>query len=103
MILTATIAVGVMLTADLQRRHETVLRTAITKAGLSMKEAAAEADLDKGQFTRQLQMLEGSFKRLAMQPVAFWQWYAVAIAKEFGLPQELDVAQQLELEMERAS
>jgi len=43
-----------------------------------------------------------------MQPVSFWQWYAVAIAAEFGLPRELDVARRLDetvehINMERAS
>ncbi len=88
--------VAVCLTTDLQRRHEKILREAIAKSGQTMLQASQEAEIDKGQFTRQIQMIEGSHKRLAMQPVAFWQWLAVAIVAEFGLPQELETAGRLQ-------
>lgn len=102
---TALLVFAVVLTADLQRRHESVIRKAITKSGQTMLQASQEAEIGQGQFTRQIQMLEGSLKRLAMQPQAFWQWWAVEIVNEFGLPQELHVARQLDAvtEMERAS
>jgi hypothetical protein len=90
------LAVSVCLTADLQRRHERVLRNAISKSGQTMLQAAQEAEIDKGQFTRQIQMIEGSHKRLAMQPIAFWQWLAVEIVSEFGLPKELETAARLQ-------
>ena len=105
-----TIALTVCLTSDLQRRHERVLRAAISKSGQTMLQASQEAEIDKAQFTRQIQMLEGSHKRLVMQPVAFWQWLAVEIAAEFGLPRELETAgrlqravQSVDTEMEMAS
>ena len=81
---------------DAHRRHERILRAAIAKSGQTMLQAAQEAEIDKGQFTRQIQLVEGSHKRLAMQPKEFWQWFAVEIAREFGLPAELETAARLE-------
>ena len=97
------ILVTVCLTPDLQRRHERVLRNAIAKSGQTMLQASQEAEIDKGQFTRQIQMLEGSHKRLAMQPIAFWQWLAVEIVQEFGLPSELHAAARLHAASQDAS
>ncbi len=97
---------------DTARRHERILRTAIAKSGQTVQQAAAEAEISQAQFTKQLQLLEGSHKRLAMQPVEFWRWYAVEITREFGLPEELETAGRLqravrytdsESEMEMAS
>ncbi len=87
--------VAVVLTAEMQRRHERVLRNAILKSGQTMQQAAMEAGIDQGQFTRQIQFAEGSLKRLAMQPATFWQWLAVEIAAEFGLPAEVETAGKL--------
>lgn len=81
---------------DTQRRHERILRRAIVRSVETMQRASQEAEIDKAQFTRQVQMLEGSHKRLAMLPDDFWRWYAVEIASEFGLPAELDTARRLD-------
>jgi hypothetical protein len=78
----------VVLSDDLRRTHERALRTAIQLSGSTMRLAAQEAEIDQAQFTRQIQLAEGSLKRLAMQPKRFWQWYAVALAQEFGIPVE---------------
>jgi hypothetical protein len=94
MILT-TMLVGVALTADMKRRHEKVLRNAIVRSGQTFQQAAAEAEINQAQFTRQLQLEEGSHKRLAMQPVTFWQWLAVEITREFGLPAEVETGAKL--------
>ena len=99
---------AVALGPDAQRRHERILRAAIAKSGQTMLQAAQEAEIDKGQFTRQVQLIEGSHKRLAMQPDEFWQWFAVEITREFGLPAELETATRLhravhQSEMELAS
>jgi hypothetical protein len=89
-VMVAVAVAAVALTPDLQRRHERVLRNAIAKSGQTVQQAAMEADIDQGQFTRQLQLAEGSHKRLAMQPIAFMQWLAVEITREFGLPAEIE-------------
>jgi len=86
---------GAALTAELQRRHERVLRAAIAKSGQTILQAAQEAEIGQPQFTRQLQGLEGTLKRLQMQPAAFWQWFAVELAQEFGLPEEVETAARL--------
>jgi hypothetical protein len=89
--------VGVALTDEMRRRHERVLRRALELSGATMQQAAQEAGIDKAQFTRQIQLIEGSLKRLAMQPVAFWQWYAVVLTEAFGLPSEAKRAARLAL------
>jgi len=83
------------LTDETRRTHERILREAIARAGQTLDQAAREADIDPKQFTRQLQLVEGSHKRLAMQPKAFWQWLAVGLADTFGLPQEVKQAYRL--------
>lgn len=76
----------VTLTDDLRRRHVRTLRTAMRHADLSLDRAAREAERDTSQFHRQLEGLEGSLPSLWKQPVPFWQWFAVMLAEEFGLP-----------------
>jgi hypothetical protein len=88
---------GVALTDELRRRHERALRDAIHLSGSTMLQASQEAEIDQAQFTRQIQLLEGSHKRLAMQPRAFWRWYAVTLTSEFGLPTEAKRAARLAL------
>lgn len=87
--LLATVVGAVVLTDDLRRQHTRALRDAIQRSGSTMLRAAQEAEIDQSQFTRQVDMLEGTHKRLAMQPVAFWQWYALALFAAFGPPDEL--------------
>jgi hypothetical protein len=88
--------VGVALSSDQQRRHEHIYRRAITRSGQTIQQAAAEAEISQPQFTRQLQGLEGTLKRLHMQPVAFWQWYALELLNEFGLPKEVENANRVQ-------
>jgi hypothetical protein len=80
------LVVAVAFSDELRRKHEQLIRDAIQLSKMSMLRASQEAEIDHAQFRRQVEMLEGSHKRLAMQPVEFWQWYAVAIAQAFGLP-----------------
>ena len=89
----------VSLTDDRRRRVTRVLRSAVesTPELRTMRRASQEAEIDQPQFQRQLEMTEGSLKRLAMQPDAFWQWLAVAIAVEFGIPREAQRAARLAL------
>ena len=99
---------AVVIGPDVQRRHERILRNAIARSGSTVLRAAQEAEIGHPQFTRQIQLIEGSHKRLAMQPVEFWQWFAVEITREFGLPAELETAGRLQRavhqsEMELAS
>jgi hypothetical protein len=86
---------GVALTDALRRRHERALREAVRLSGSTMLRAAQEAEIDQAQLTRQFQLVEGSHKRLAMQPRKFWQWYAVTLTAEFGLPIETKRAARL--------
>lgn len=86
---------AVTLTDDLRRRHVRVLRAALRHADLSLDTAAREAERDLSQFRRQLIGTEGSFASLWKQPPAFWQWLAVVLASEFGLPVDVRRAMQL--------
>lgn len=78
-----------------RRRHEALLRAAIAKAGLTLDQSAREAEMDSKQFARQLAMVEGSHKRLLMQPRSFWQWLAIGLAAYYGIPPEVKRAYQL--------
>ncbi len=71
---------------DVRRQHETMLRNALEHAHLTMQQASAEAEINQAQFTRQIQGLEGSLKRLWMLPPVFWQWYALELLAFYGLP-----------------
>ena len=101
LIVSILLCLAVVIGPDAQRRHERILRNAIAKAGQPVLQAAQEADISQAQFTRQLQMLEGSHKRLAMQPVEFWQWYGLAILQEFGLPKEVETAGRVKAALEQ--
>jgi hypothetical protein len=71
------------------------VRDAIQLSKQTMRQAAQEAEIDQAQFQRQIEMAEGSLKRLAMQPASFWQWLGVTIAAEFGIPAEVEQATRL--------
>ena len=86
---------AITLTDDDRRRHEQLLREAIRLAGFTMDRAAQEAEIGAPQFTRLVQLQEGTYKRLAMLPREFWQWLAVLIGNEFGLPKEAKQALRL--------
>jgi fructoselysine-6-P-deglycase FrlB-like protein len=95
-VIASTVLVGVALSDELRRLHERILRDAVRLSGATMLSASQEAEINQAQFTKQIQMLEGTHKRLAMQPVEFWQWYAVALADAFGMPRELRRAARLD-------
>lgn len=87
----------IALSDDRRRRVARVMRDAVVLSKQTMRQAAQEADVDQAQFTRQIELSEGTLKRLAMQPDAFWQWLAVTIAAEFGMPAEAKRAARLAL------
>lgn len=82
-------------TDETRRKHEQMLRAAIAKAGQTLDQAAREAEIDSKQFARQLALVEGSLKRLVMQPRAFWQWWVIGLAAYYGIPSEVKRAYRL--------
>lgn len=78
--------IGVLLCDARSRRITATIRDAIRLSDSTMRQAAQEAEIDQAQFQRQIELVEGSLKRLGMQRDAFWQWWAVMIAEEFGMP-----------------
>lgn len=87
--------VAVALSVDRRDRHAKLLREAISKAGQTLDQSAREAEMDIAQFRRQVDLVEGSHKRLVMQPDRFWQWYGLVILLQYGLPKELRLARKL--------
>src|SRR6185436_9732916 len=85
----------VTLSDDRRRRIAMAFRDAIRLSNQTMRQAAQEAEMDQAQFQRQIEMTEGTLKRLAMQPEAFWQWLGVTVSAEFGLPVEAQRAAKL--------
>jgi hypothetical protein len=81
--------IAVPLTDDRKRRCAKVLCDSFGLAKMPMKQAAAEAGRDQAQVTRQIHAQEGSLGTLYAQPDTFWQWFAISIAQEFGLPKEV--------------
>jgi hypothetical protein len=95
--LAVVVPATVTLTDDQRRRVVRAVREAIQLSKQTMRQAAQEAEIDQAQFQRQIEMAEGSLKRLAMQPEAFWQWLGVTIAAEFGMPADAKRAARLAL------
>ena len=82
-------ALGVLAVALTDARSRLItatLRDAIRLSDSTMRQAAQEAEIDQAQFQRQIELVEGSLKRLGMQRDEFWQWWAVTIADAFGMP-----------------
>lgn len=82
----AVAMLGVVLSEARSRRITGTVRAAIRLSDSTMRQAAQEAEIDQAQFQRQIELVEGSLKRLGMQRDEFWQWWAVTIAEEFGMP-----------------
>jgi hypothetical protein len=87
---------AVAMTDAVRRLHASLLRHASDLAYHSQGRAAQEADLDQAQWRRQIDQIEGTHKRLAMQSDEWWQWYAVVIAQHFGVPGEVRIGHALE-------
>src|SRR6185436_15716571 len=85
----------VTLSDDHRRRIAMAIRDAIRLSNQTMRQAAQEAEIDQAQFQRQIEMAEGTLKRLAMQPEAFWQWFGITLSQSFGLPVEAQRAAKL--------
>jgi hypothetical protein len=73
------------------------IRRAFQLADISIKEVCGYTGLDRAQLERELSG-EGhlSMKRLSCLPATFHQWYALLLAKDYGMPCELQPARQLE-------
>lgn len=97
LLLSGTALITATISDDDRRRHEQAIRNAIRLAGMTMLQAAQEAGIDQAQFTKQIQLIEGSLKRLAMQPKAFWRWYAIELSAAFGMPTEAKRSMRLAL------
>ena len=91
--LIAGLCIGMVQGIDWER----VIRRTMELSGTPMKAMVEDQGIDRAQFERQLQG-EGhlSLKRLGRLPVAFHRWFAVALAQEVGLPEEINTARRLE-------
>ena len=78
--------------------HAERIKTALRFANLSIDKAALWMDMDQSLLRRQLQG-DGhiSYTRLVKLPVAFWQWLAVGIAEQVGVPKAVRRAVRLQL------
>lgn len=55
-----------------------------------IRTAAAEAERDQGQFTREIDAEQGCLRVLYQQPDLWWQRLALQIVAMFGLPAEVE-------------
>ena len=86
----------VVVTAHKAESMARLVREAMAKAGISLKEAAYLMGEDSAQLSRELAGVgHVSATRLAQLPAKFQQWYAVGLAGEYGLPSELEIARRL--------
>lgn len=74
---------------DLRRTHERLWRDALRHAGVTLRQASQEAEIDQSQLTRLIAAHEGPQRRLQMQPLDVWRWYGLLLVQEFGLPKEV--------------
>ena len=72
----------------LYRRHTALLFEAMRLSDLTKEKACQWMAIDKNQFRRQSEEQDGhiSLTRLMLLPPLFWQFYALLLAEEFGLP-----------------
>jgi hypothetical protein len=87
--------IGEALTDDRRRQISRVVRGAFRHNNQTMDNAALEAERDGRQFARQCDGFEGSLTSFMKQPKGFWQWLAVGLLEEFGIPPELERVAQL--------
>lgn len=93
-------AVSFLLGVMIQTRHESIakaFRAAMAKSGLSLKEAAGHMDIDSAQLSRELAGVGNlsMTKVFGRMPEPFCQWFGLQLVSEFGLPHEVQVAQQI--------
>lgn len=93
-------AISFLLGVTIQTRHESIakaFRAAMAKSGLSLKEAAGHMDIDSAQLSRELAGVGNlsMTKVFGRMPEPFCQWFGLQLVNEFGLPHEVQVAQQI--------
>ncbi len=89
----ATLVLGMVNAID----WNAVIRRSMAKSGYTFKEACAEMRIAESQFSEQLAGIGHlSLKRLGQLGPAFHRWFAIEIAREVGIPEELHIARRLE-------
>ncbi len=78
----------VQIDAAMFKRHTDLIFEALRLADLTKEKACLFMAIDKNQFRRQSEEQEGhiSLTRMMALPSLFWQWYALLLAEEFGVP-----------------
>ena len=72
----------------LYRRHVAIFFEALRLSDLTKEKACQWMGIDKNQLRRQTEEREGhiSFTRMMALPPVFFQWWALLLAEEFGVP-----------------
>ena len=70
------------------RRHVAMIFEALRLSDISKEKACEWQGIDKNQWRRQTDEREGhiSHTRLLALPLIFWQWFALLLAEEYGIP-----------------
>lgn len=83
------LSAGVQVDDDTFRGHVRRMKEALRLSDISMEKACLQyMSIDKNQFRRQSEEMEGhiSFTRMMALPDVFWQYYALLLAEDYGLP-----------------
>jgi hypothetical protein len=82
---------------DIKETHRRLLRKAIARVYDSDKAACAEMDVKQSHYSEEMAGERPlNLDSKTNLDVRVWSWYAVYLAAEFGLPEELEQAQRLE-------
>jgi hypothetical protein len=82
---------------DIKDRHRRCLRAAIERVYPSEGAACLDMGVKQSHFSEEMAGGRSlNFDSKSNLDVRVWSWYAVFLAADFGIPEELNVAQQLE-------
>jgi hypothetical protein len=83
--------------SDIKETHRRLLRKAIERVYPSEGAACLDMDVRQSHFSEEMAGERAmNLDNKSNLDVRVWSWYAVFLAAEFGIPEELNVAQQLE-------
>lgn len=82
---------------DIKATHRRLLRKAIERVYPSEKSACIDMDVKQSHFSEEMAGDRPlNFDSKSNLDVRVWSWYAVYLAAEYGIPEELEPAKRLE-------
>lgn len=86
------------ITEDMQRAHANAIRAAILRSYPTVKAACIDMEVGANNFDKELTGERPiNYTRLMKLDARFWRWLPIFLVKSYGMPEELETAERLDV------